>query len=109
MVSLKKSAEEVEQIRAELLQFYEDSGEPIHLWFELSYANYLTIPRSVLEAMPSDWQVKMACLLEELDRTIDWRPEEGRYWVQLKDANGRYRSDPLSNYRHPEKGTIKFK
>lgn len=26
---------------------------PVSDWFELSYANYLTIPRSILEAMPT--------------------------------------------------------
>jgi hypothetical protein len=91
------------------LDVYKESAEPIHLWFELSYAQYLTIPRSVMQAMPHEWQVRMAECLQQLDNTIDWRPKEGRYWVKLKDGNGRYVHDPLMNYRHPEKGAIKFK
>lgn len=85
---------------------YDETNEPIHLWFELSRAQYLTIPRSIMEAMPEDWQHKMANLLNELDSTYDWRPNEGRYWVRLKDDKGRYVSDPLMQYRHPDKNYI---
>ena len=73
-------------------------NEPIHEWFELTYAQYLTIPRSVLQSMPIDWQKKLRDLLNELDATIDWRPLEGRYWVTLKDGRGRYAHDPLMDY-----------
>jgi hypothetical protein len=81
----------------------------IHEWFELTYAQYLTVPRSVLQSMPDEWQEKFTKLLEELDETIDWRPKEGRYWVQLKDGKGRYVSDPLMDYQRgrryiPHKG-----
>lgn len=72
---------------------------PIHDWFELSYAQYLTVPRSVLQSMPYEWQEKFTDLLEELDDTIDWRPKDGRYWVKLKDSKGRYISDPLMDYQ----------
>ncbi len=75
----------------------------VHTWFELSYAQYLTIPRSVLQAMPMKWQKRFVECLEELDETIDWRPETGRYWVKLKDGNGRYVSDKFMNYRYPVK------
>lgn len=71
---------------------------PIHDWFELSYAQYLTIPRSVLQSMPDEWQERFVKCLEELDESIDWRPEKGRYWVQLRDENGRFVPDPLQNY-----------
>ena len=74
------------------------SYEPIHEWFELSYAQYLTIPRSVLQSMPLEWQERFVECLRELDATMDWRPQEGRYWVRLKDAVGRYVDDPLMDY-----------
>ena len=57
--------------------------EPIHDWFELTYAQYLTIPRSVLQSMPVEWQARFVKCLQELDDAIDWRPKEGRYWVVL--------------------------
>lgn len=86
----------------EMKAIYKETDRPIHLWFELSYAQYLTIPRSILEAMPEDWQHKMTNLLVELDNTFDWRPKEGRYWVKLKDGKGRYVVDCLMQYRHPD-------
>jgi len=43
---------------------------PIHDWFEISYAHYLTIPRLVMESMPAEWQEKMVALLQEMDDTF---------------------------------------
>jgi len=73
---------------------------PVEVWFELTYAQFLTVPRLVMESMPLEWQEKMVALLEEMDATFDWRPQEGRYWVKLKDDKGRYCDAPLSDYRH---------
>lgn len=77
-----------------------EKTDRIHRWFELSYAQYLTVPRSVLRSMPDEWQDRFVTCLEELDETIDWRPKSGRYWVQLKDGKGHYTSDPFMQYRH---------
>lgn len=84
-----------------------ESDEPIHDFFELSYAEYLVIPRSVLQSMPKEWQAKFVECLRELDRTIDWRPHDGTYRVQLytrkedvrgeKDWGHRI-DDPLADY-----------
>jgi hypothetical protein len=79
---------------------------PIHCWFELSYAQYLTVPRSVMEAMPIEWQERMVKCLEELDDTFAWRPSSGRYWVKLKNDKGYYEKDPLMEYRHPDREYI---
>jgi len=73
-------------------------SEAIHGWFKLTYAQYLTVPRSVLQSMPDDWQEKFVALLEQMDDTIDWRPKEGRYWVRLKDDKGCFVRDPLMDY-----------
>jgi hypothetical protein len=80
----------------------ETEETPVHDWFELTYAQYLTIPRSILEAMPVEWQQRMVACLEELDETFDWRPQEGRYWVELRGENERYKRDPLREYRRPD-------
>lgn len=77
-------------------------NSPIHSWFELTYEQYLTVPRCVMEQMPVEWQQQMAALLTELDNTFDWRPHEGRYWVELRDGQGRYVADRLREYRHPD-------
>lgn len=84
-----------------------DMHNPVHMWFDLSYAQYLTIPRSVLQAMPQEWQHRFAKCLYELDDAIDWRPKQGRYWCRLRDANGRFVNDPLENYRHPPKIVVR--
>jgi hypothetical protein len=70
----------------------------IHLWFELSYAQYLTIPRTALQSMPHEWQERFVKCLEELDEAIDWRPKRGQYFVMLKDGRMRYMNDPLMDY-----------
>lgn len=75
---------------------------PVHAWFGLTYAQYATIPRSILEAMPHEWQERFVACMEQLDETFDWRPSEGRYWCRLKDANGRFVEDPLQEYRRPD-------
>lgn len=82
-------------------------GEAIHGWFELSYAQYLTIPRSILQAMSEEWQERFVRCLEELDDTFMWRPTTGRYWVQLKDGAGRFVQDPLMEYRRPNAEHVK--
>lgn len=78
------------------------SDRDVSLWFELSYAQYLTVPRSILEAMPSAWQGRFYQLFSELDETFDWRPVEGRYYCYLRDSRGRFANDPLQQYRHPD-------
>ena len=73
-------------------------ADRLHTWWELTYAQYLTVPRSVMQSMPDTWQYKMAVLLEELDERIDWRPEHGRYYCYLRADNGQFINDPLGDY-----------
>jgi len=86
----------------ELLQ----DNEPIHGYFELTYAQYIAIPRSVLQSMPVEWQRRFVECMQELDDTIDWRQN---YLVYLRDNKGRFMNDPLADYnrgrrRIPHKG-----
>lgn len=76
------------------------SSNQMEMFWELSYAQYLTVPRSVIQSMPIVWQDRLAILLKEMDAEIDWRPEEGRYWCRLRDGKGRLVHDPLMEYRH---------
>jgi len=73
-----------------------DDPEPIHLWFNLTYANYLTLPRSVLQSMPREWQAKFVDLLEEMRERyggLDW-PD---YHVKAK-RDGKFIQDPIPSY-----------
>lgn len=75
--------------------------DPVHDWFELSYAQYLTIPRSVLQSMPVAWQRRFVLCLEQLDEAIDWRPGgRSRYMVELRDGHGEgdVIPDPFQDY-----------
>lgn len=64
--------------------------DAIHAWFNLTYAQYLTIPRSVLQSMPDEWQDRFVQCLEELDEAIDWRPKRGQYRVILSEISEVY-------------------
>jgi hypothetical protein len=75
---------------------YRSELTPIHNYFELSYAQYIAIPRTVLQSMPTEWQVRFVECMTELDELIDWRQN---YWVYLRDDKGRFMSDPLADYQ----------
>lgn len=66
-------------------QFWAEEGEPIHLWFSLSYSNYLVLARSVLQSMPQEWQARFVVLLEEMNDSyghLDWPAYEVRALVR---------------------------
>ena len=47
----------------------------VHAWFGLSYANYLVLPRSVLQSMPDEWQRRFTSLMDEMNDAfghLDW-------------------------------------
>lgn len=68
-------------------------------FFGLGRTEYLTVPRRVLNSMPPEWQERFAACMKELDDTLDWRPESGQYWVELRDSNGRIAKCPHRDYR----------
>lgn len=74
---------------------------PFHAWFGLTYSHYLVIPRSILEAMPLDWQNSMIALLDEARDKLDTDKIQDRYSVQLRGSDVNYVPDPFANYRHP--------
>jgi hypothetical protein len=84
-------------------------GEPcddLGCWFGLSRASYLTLPRSLMEAMPEEWQARMAELLFQASAAFEY-PRAGSYEVRLRDQEtGRYLPDPLADYRHPDQDLI---
>lgn len=78
------------------LQGIKDEAEPIHHYFELSYAQYLAIPRSILQNMPMMWQRVFVALLIKLDNHFDWR--RPGMWVRFQNSDGRYMKDDLADY-----------
>lgn len=75
---------------------------PVHGWFELSYSHYLVLPRSLMQAMPIEWQERMADCLEEMHEACEPLEINDRYTVLLRGEKGRIVSDPYSDYRHPK-------
>jgi hypothetical protein len=73
---------------------------PIHTWFGLNYSSYLVLQRSVLQAMPAEWQERFVGMLHEIGATLDV-DDMPAYWVRAKDGN-RFLRDRFSNYRRPE-------
>ena len=77
------------------------------LWFELSRASWLTVPRVLLHEMPDEWQDKMAALLEEYEQTFTNWPDGIGTRVQITDGGKLTRCHNwLLDYRHPSQGKI---
>lgn len=52
------------------------SGKAIHEYFELTYAQYLVLPRTALQSMPAEWQREFVNLIEQLDETFEFLPHQ---------------------------------
>ena len=74
---------------------------PVHLWFELTYSNYLVLPRSLMQAMPVEWQARMVACLDEMREAVRHLDLNDRYTVLLRGEKGRIVSDPYAEYRRP--------
>jgi len=73
----------------------------IHVWFELSYAHYLVLPRSLMQAMPVEWQARMVeCLREMMEATRKLELND-KYEVLLRGERGLIVDDPYREYRRP--------
>ncbi|MGL4576192.1 MAG: hypothetical protein ACRCV9_15530 [Burkholderiaceae bacterium] len=77
-------------------------------YFGLSYASWLTLPRVFMQAIPDDWQARMAALLYEYSDT--WGVDESVGFETRVQAvrNGRLQRMPewVGNYRHPDRDQI---
>jgi len=80
----------------------------IHAWFGLTYASYLTLPRSVLQSMPIEWQEQFVALLDELQsKAFDHGIETPRYTVSARDKDGKYITDPFRSYQRGRRDVFK--
>lgn len=71
--------------------------EAIHGWFGLTYANYLVLPRAVLQSMPDDWQTDFCNLLDELYLEfgqLDWPAYDVRVLTRPTDWITPYETCP---------------
>jgi len=72
----------------------------IHVWFSLTYASYVVLPRSILQSAPPKWQKKFVELMDELGRLYRFPLDNGTtYYINLRDdKTGRFIKDPLCGY-----------
>jgi len=75
----------------------EAEREPVHDWFGLTYANYLVLPRSLLQSMPEAWQARFVACLDELREEFSHVEHPG-YVVSAVDKRGRFIRDPVPHY-----------
>ena len=83
------------------------SETPVHDMFGLTYAKWMVVPRVILEHMPKEWQREFVRLMNQLNNTFDWQPDEMEFYVQAR-VNGKYGKlpDHLCEYRHPDHQSI---
>ncbi|UXY12036.1 hypothetical protein N7922_05780 [Kosakonia sp. ML.JS2a] len=85
-----------------------DDRKDLDLWWGLSYASFLVMPRVAMQLMPEEWQEKMAELLNQYDEAIntDAFGVKGCR-VQALGDNGKLMKTPpeILNYRHPSRET----
>lgn len=103
----KGIAQTPEEIAAEI------DPEAIHGYFELSYAQYLTLPRTALQSMPADWQRRFVNCLIELDCAFDWRPHTGnQFWVQMRGPEGQFlkleKYEPFMDYKRGRRRVLRW-
>lgn len=70
----------------------------IHNWFGLSYANYLVLPRSVLQSMPDSWQEEFVKLLDKIPETLEVN-DIPDYRVKAVGNDGKFIRDPYNDYQ----------
>ncbi|WP_371484831.1 hypothetical protein [Kitasatospora sp. NBC_00315] len=84
---------------------------PVHTWFGLTYANYLVVPRTLMQSMPVGWQQRAVACLTELDAAFahvaraeayDVIPATVREAGELTDPE--LRAAGVSVERHDEDG-----
>jgi hypothetical protein len=78
-----------------------EEQDAIHNWFELSYASYLVIPRSILQSADPEWQRNFVFLLRKLGQKYKCPEDDNTtYSVNLRDDDtGRFIKDPLCDYQ----------
>jgi len=74
-------------------------SEAMHAWFGLSYANYLAVPRALIQGMSDEWQTSLARLLDELYEASRVVKQAPMYRVHATDEAGRFMRDPVPHYR----------
>lgn len=63
-----------------------ETDEPIHEHFGLTYANYLVLNRTLLQSMPIEWQRRFVACLEDLNVAFDHVEQAETFFVHAAIA-----------------------
>ena len=83
--------------------------DPINEADILYRTQYLVLSRTLLEAMPKEWQHRFVNLIDEIGEEFDFMNEEWEtpsYLVRAKNERGRFIEDPWGRYRYPNSELI---
>ncbi|MFF3928195.1 hypothetical protein [Streptomyces hirsutus] len=61
--------------------------DAIHKHFGLTYANYLVLPRTLLQSMPDAWQTRFVALLDEMTEAFEHVPQAEAYKVEAAEEH----------------------
>jgi len=70
--------------------------DDVHGWFNLTYASYFAMPRSVMQSMSAEWQHAFVELIEQVEDLYGGYDMD--YTVHLTNQRGRFTKDPLRDY-----------
>lgn len=81
--------------------------DALWLYFGLSRASFLTLPRVLMHEMPDEWQATMARLLDEYHETwVNWPDGIGTRVTATECGKIIKTPDWIIQYRHPDYETI---
>ena len=80
--------------------------EALWVWFGLSRASFLTLPRAMMHEMPDEWQGRMAELLLEWDDAWPNFPNVELSATCRKDGRLVAMPDDWKDYRHTTEGAF---
>lgn len=70
----------------------------VHVFFQLTYANYLVLNRALLQSMPDDWQARFVGCLHELNAAFPSDMRADGFMVKATDFAGKFVVDPCPHY-----------
>lgn len=80
-----------------------DVEDPINYSWLLYRTQYIVLDRTMLEAMPIDWQNRFVSLMDEIENEFNFYSEnwiDFKYLVKLQ-KNWQFIENPWWEYRHP--------
>ena len=87
------------------------SCHPAHEWCDpineagiLYRTQYLVLSRTLLEAMPKEWQHRFIAIMDEVGEEFDFMHPDWvtpEYVVNCKGKRGMFETDPFGKYRYP--------